>query len=55
MNPVAYVLDEIRKMIIYGQPLRMEIYLYWLVISTTLVFAGLKLMYRFENSYVKVV
>lgn len=55
VNPVAYVIDEFRKIIIYGQPLRMEIYLYWLVISTTLVFAGLKLMYRFENSYVKVV
>ena len=55
VNPVAYVIDELRKIIIYGQPLRMEIYLYWLVISTTLVFAGLKLMYRFENSYVKVV
>ena len=55
VNPVAYVIDELRKIIIYGQPLRIEMYIYWLVISLILLFAGLKLMYRFENSYIKVV
>ena len=55
VNPVAYVIDELRKIIIYGQPVRADIYIYWLVISLFLLFAGLKLMYRFENSYIKVV
>lgn len=55
VNPVAYVIDELRKIIIYGQSLRIDMFLYWLVISLILLFAGLKLMYRFENSYIKVV
>ena len=55
VNPVAYVIDELRKIIIYGQPLRAELYIYWLLISFILLFVGLKLMYRFENSYIKVV
>ncbi len=55
VNPVAYVIDELRKIIIYGQSLRVDMFLYWLVISLILLFAGLKLMYRFENSYIKVV
>ena len=55
VNPVAYVIDELRKIIIYGQALRIEMFLYWLLISLLLLFAGLKLMYRFENSYIKVV
>ena len=55
VNPVAYVIDELRKIIIYGQSLRFEMYIYWLVISLVLLCIGLKLMYRFENSYIKVV
>lgn len=55
VNPVAYVIDELRKIIIYGQSLRPEMYLYWLIISLVLLFGGLKVMYRFENSYIKVV
>lgn len=55
VNPVAYMIDELRQIIIYGQPLRVEMFLYWFVISLVLLFMGLKLMYRYENSYIKVV
>lgn len=55
VNPVAYIIDELRKIIIYGQSLRFEMFVYWLIISLVLLWAGLKLMYRFENSYIKVV
>ncbi len=55
VNPVAYMIDELRQIIIYGQPLRVEMFLYWSVISLVLLFMGLKLMYRYENSYIKVV
>lgn len=55
VNPVAYVIDELRKIIIYGAPLRWEMFLYWTAVSVILAFVGLKLMYRYENSYIKVV
>lgn len=55
VNPVAYIIDEFRKIIIYGQGLRLELFLYWSVIAVFLLALGLKLMYRHENSYIKVV
>ena len=55
VNPIAYIIDEFRKVIIYGQAVRADLYLYWLLISGVLLYLGLKLMYRFENSYIKVV
>lgn len=55
VNPVAYIIDEFRAIIIYGQPLRLALYLYWTVLSLALLYLGLKLMYRYENSYIKVV
>lgn len=55
VNPIAYIIDEFRKVIIYGQAVRADLYLYWLLISGVLLYVGLKLMYRFENSYIKVV
>lgn len=55
VNPIAYAIDELRKLIIYNQPLRIELYLYWLAVTVVLLAFGLKLMYRYENSYIKVV
>lgn len=55
VNPVAYIIDEFRTIIIYGQPLRIGLYLYWMVVSFLLLYVGLRLMYRYENSYIKVV
>lgn len=55
VNPIAYMIDELRKLIIYGQPLRTGLYFYWMAVTIILLVAGLKLMYRYENSYIKVV
>ena len=54
-NPIAYLIDELRQIIIYGEMMDPWLFLYWLIISLALLGIGLFLMYRHENSYVKVV
>ena len=55
VNPVAYLINEFRQIIIYGESLRPLMFIYWLVFSLVLLAIGLFLMYRHENNYVKVV
>lgn len=55
VNPVAYIIDEFRRIIIYGKALRPELFVYWSAIAAVLLVLGLRLMYRHENSYIKVV
>lgn len=54
-NPIAYLIDELRSIIIYGEWMNLKMFLYWTILSFVLLFIGLHLMYRHENSYVKVV
>lgn len=55
VNPIAYLIDEMRQIIIYGEPGDPLLFLYWLLISLLLLAAGLYLMLRHENNYVKMV
>jgi len=55
VNPVAYLIDEFRRVVIYGYMLNFKMYFYWLAISLVLLYIGLRLMYKHENTYVKVV
>lgn len=55
VNPIAYIIDELRNIIIYGETIRWDIFLYWTLFSLIFLFIGLWLMYRHENNYVKVV
>ena len=55
VNPVAYLINEFRQIIIYGEALRPMMFHYWLAFSVVLLGIGLFLMYRHENNYVKVV
>ena len=55
VNPVAYIINELRAIIIYGDIMSLRLFAYWVVIALILLAAGLFLMYRHENSYVKVV
>lgn len=54
-NPIAYLIDELRKIIIYGEWMDPWMFLYWSVIAGCLLGLGLRFMYRHENNYVKVV
>lgn len=52
-NPAAYLISSIRNALIYNQSPNWKWMLIWLVISLLLCMAGIRLIYRNENNYVK--
>ena len=55
LNPVAYILDGLRKCLLYGQTPDMRIFALWLVAGILVAAIGVKIIYRYENGYAKVV
>jgi len=54
INPVAFFIEESRKVLLYGINMNFGIYAIWLAISISLCVIGIRLIYKNENSYVKV-
>ena len=54
VNPAAFFIEESRKVLLYGTNMSFGIYLVWLAISIGLCVIGVRLIYKNENSYVKV-
>ena len=54
INPVAFFIEESRKVLLYGINMNFGIYAIWLAIAIGLCAIGVRLIYKNENSYVKV-
>lgn len=54
-NPIAFIIDEMRKCILYETTPDFMILGIWFVISLILSAIGIKLIYKYENSYVKII
>lgn len=54
-NPMALILASMRKAILYGQTPNMKWLTIWFLIGVILVATGVRKIYKFENSYVKVI
>lgn len=54
-NPVAFLIAEMRNVVLYGQAMDGKLLLAWLAVSVFLVWIGVFIIYRNENSYVKVI
>ncbi len=55
MNPIAFLIAEMRKVVLYQQGLDWKLLLLWGGVSLVLVWIGVFTIYRNENSYVKVI
>lgn len=55
INPVALFVDTMRNALIYNQPSNLPLIGIWLLISVILCCIGVHIVYKNENSYVKVV
>lgn len=55
LNPLAYVLDGLRKCILYGQTPDLKILATWLLVGVLIAAIGVKIIYKYENGYVKVI
>lgn len=55
VNPMAYLIESGRGCLIYGQIPNYYIMTLWFVIGIILSIIGVKTIYKYENSYVKVI
>ncbi len=55
LNPMALMINDMRSALIYASPIHRKAILVWFLISCVLSLIGVKLIYKYENSYVKVI
>ena len=54
-NPIALLIDSGRSILLYRQSLDIPMLLFWGVISVVVSYAGIRMILKNENTYVKVV
>lgn len=54
-NPMAFLLTSMRQSLIYGSRPHIKLLCVWFVISLLLAIAGIRKIYKEENSYVKAI
>ena len=54
-NPIAYIIDEMRNILIFAQPLNLKWYISWMVVSIVFSFIGISTIYKHESKYAKVI
>lgn len=55
VNPIAFVISNIRKCLLYEQTPDMLGWVIWTIIASVLLILGIKIIYNNENTYVKVI
>jgi ABC-type polysaccharide/polyol phosphate export permease len=55
INPVAFLIDAMRHGLIFSQTPNWKLLLIWLGIGVLLSLAGIRKIYKEENSYVKAI
>lgn len=54
VNPMAFLMTSMRKAVMYGQCPDIIILIIWGVLGIILTYIGIKLLYKYENNYAKV-
>jgi ABC-type polysaccharide/polyol phosphate export systems, permease component len=54
-NPAAFIIDSLRKAVLYNQSPVLSILGLWLVIGILLSMVGILIIHKYENSYAKVI
>lgn len=54
-NPVAFYLESMRNVLLYGKTPHRKLMAVWLLVSVLISIAGVRKIYKNENSYVKVI
>lgn len=55
LNPMALIITDLRRVLVYQQDPHWVMMLAWFFAGLILSFVGVKIIYKFENSYVKVI
>lgn len=54
INPIAFLLESMRNALLYGKMPDWSILIFWFGVSILTTYAGIQVVYKNENSYVKV-
>ena len=54
-NPIAYIITELRNVMLYSTQPDLKVLGIWFVIGLLLTVMGIRTIYKYENSYVKVI
>ncbi len=55
INPIAYLIENARNALLYAKPVDPTIMIVWFIIGIIISYIGIKIIYKYENSYVKVI
>ena len=55
LNPIALVITDLRRVMLYGEDPHWLMLLIWFAAGLLMSIVGVKIIYKFENSYVKVI
>lgn len=55
INPIAYIIDDFRNVFLYGRGLTWDLFAYWIIVSLILIVIAIRTMYKYENTYAKVI
>jgi len=55
LNPIAFLISEVRNVMIYNTPIEGRVLITWFIVAVILSIFGVRLIYRSENNYVKVI
>lgn len=53
-NPISFVIQSMRNVVLYEKGIELRVLLFWGLTGLLLSVIGVKLIYKYENSYVKV-
>ena len=54
-NPIAFCMDELRKVLLEAKLPSFEGLLFWLVVAIIINIIGIRIIHKNENSYAKVI
>jgi len=54
-NPIALIIADSRRVLIYGQDPHYYALLAWFIVGLAISAIGVKIIYKYENSYVKII
>lgn len=54
-NPIAFVINEFRKVFMYAESPNIIMIAFWFIISIIISAIGIKLIHKYEKSYIKVI
>ena len=55
VNPMAYIINDFRDVFMYNIRVNYSLFFYWLGISIVLTIISIRTIYKYENTYLKVI